>query len=154
MKRRARLAASRRNARSAARRQHDCGTVRLETLGDREAVEVRKLNSEQENVRPQLCRRPDRARAVNGLAHDREACGLEQRARCGAEACVIVHDHHRAPHAKTVADAGARAIRARTEVGLNVVPAGATLAERCSLVSRTSVAEARLAGSLFAASWK
>jgi hypothetical protein len=55
-------------------------------LCDREAVEVRELDIEQEDVGLQFHRGSDGSRPVSGLADDGEARGLEQRARSGAKA--------------------------------------------------------------------
>ena len=49
-----------------------------QTCGDLEAVKIRQLHVEQDQVRLKLLRRRDRLVTVTGLADDVEALGLEQ----------------------------------------------------------------------------
>ena len=73
---------------------------------DREAARVGQLQVEQHQVGREALRGGDARRAVRGLADHREALGLEQPARPGAEPAVVVDDQHRGPHSPRILRAG------------------------------------------------
>ena len=77
-------------------------------VGDVEAVEVAEVDVEQDDRRRERGHRLQGRVAVVGLADDREAVGLEQRARGRAEVRVVVDDEHGPAHAVIVALAARR----------------------------------------------
>ena len=85
-----------------ARHEHDRGraAVPAEHVRDLESVQVGELHVEQHQIGAELTRLPDRFRAVLGLADDVESLCLEQAARGGAEARVVVDDEHCPGHVK------------------------------------------------------
>jgi hypothetical protein len=78
---------------------------RRQPRGHRKAVQVGKLNVEQNDLRSEPLDRGERLGAVGGFTDDREPLCLEQRARRLAEIVVVVHDQHGRAHALIVAEA-------------------------------------------------
>jgi len=81
-------------ARVAARGEHDLGVhvVAADLRSDVEPVEVREVDVEQDDVGVQVARGLQAVAPSIALADDVEAVVLEQQARCGSEARVIVDD--------------------------------------------------------------
>ncbi len=62
----------------------------MQTLRDLEAVEVREVDVEQDDLWLELLRQPDGAGAVLGLADDVESFGLQQASRACAERREVI----------------------------------------------------------------
>jgi len=72
-------------------------------MGDIEAVGVRQLNVEQDEVRASALDLGEGRGAVLGLPHDLESFGFEKGSGDRPELLVIVDDEHALSHARMVA---------------------------------------------------
>jgi hypothetical protein len=99
---------------------------RVERLGETrchdESINVRELDVEQDNLRPELRDCPEHAFPIGTLADNVVPFGLEQRARRRPEHLVVVDDQHGRTHRSILAHARGRHIVASHRIDAGRLP--------------------------------